>query len=62
MAGGLHIQLGGVNKYQGRVSRRAQLGEPLEMRRDEHLLSAIRVLYWTTMFYVGIITLICFII
>jgi adenosylcobinamide-phosphate synthase len=62
MAGGLHIQLGGVNKYQGRVSRRAQLGEPLEMRKDEHLLSAIRVLYWTTMFYVGIITLICFII
>ncbi len=57
MAGGLHIQLGGVNKYRGKVSRRALLGEPLEMRRDEHLLLSIQVLYWTTMFYVGIIAL-----
>ncbi|SFI96626.1 adenosylcobinamide-phosphate synthase CbiB [Thermoflavimicrobium dichotomicum] len=60
MAGGLHIQLGGVNTYQGRVSQRALLGEPLAKREPAHLLQAIRVLYLTTFLYAGLISLILF--
>ncbi|RAL25623.1 adenosylcobinamide-phosphate synthase CbiB [Thermoflavimicrobium daqui] len=59
MAGGLHIQLGGVNTYQGKVSRRALLGQPLNERKPAHLLQAIQVLYVTTILYTGMISLFC---
>lgn len=51
MAGGLHIQLGGVNIYQGVRSIRARMGKPVQSKRAKHLLLAIRVMWLTTCLY-----------
>lgn len=56
MAGGLHIQLGGINTYQGHISCRATMGRPLEDRKPVHLLQAIRVLHWTSWIYVTLLS------
>lgn len=58
MAGGLQIQLGGKNTYQGRVSHRATMGEPIKEKKPVHLLQAIRVLTLTSAVYVGLLCLI----
>ncbi|MBA4601489.1 adenosylcobinamide-phosphate synthase CbiB [Thermoactinomyces mirandus] len=51
MAGGLQIQLGGVNVYQGVRSIRSRMGKPVQSRRAKHLLLAIRVMWFTTWLY-----------
>ncbi|MDR6226106.1 adenosylcobinamide-phosphate synthase CbiB [Desmospora profundinema] len=48
MAGGLGIQLGGVNRYQGVASHRATMGDPLEPKRREHIVTSIGVLHLCT--------------
>jgi len=50
MAGALGIQLGGTNTYRGVVSDRARLGEDIHKKRAEHVVMAVRVLWWTTIF------------
>ncbi|MDA8352637.1 MAG: adenosylcobinamide-phosphate synthase CbiB [Firmicutes bacterium] len=47
MAGGLGIQLGGVNRYRGQISRRALLGDPLVEKQAEHIEASVRVLLVT---------------
>ena len=42
MARLLGVQLGGTNYYQGRVSQRATLGDPLEARTGAHVCRAVR--------------------
>lgn len=51
MAGGLGIQLGGTNRYQGVVSHRALLGDPVEERTQAHILASITVLKVTTLLF-----------
>lgn len=51
MAGGLHIQLGGLNVYQGVRSIRARMGKPVQSKNAKHLLLAIRVMWFTTCLY-----------
>ncbi len=51
MAGGLQIQLGGVNVYQGVRSIRARIGKPHQPKKAKHLLLAIRVMWITTCLY-----------
>lgn len=53
MAGGLGIQLGGINRYQGRVSHRALLGDACRSRERQDIDTAVRVLYGTTFVYVA---------
>ncbi|MGA8943682.1 MAG: adenosylcobinamide-phosphate synthase CbiB, partial [Thermoactinomyces sp.] len=53
MAGGLRIQLGGVNVYQGVRSIRARMGKPVQSKRAKHLLLAIRVMWFTTYLYLA---------
>jgi adenosylcobinamide-phosphate synthase len=48
MAGALQIQLGGINYYQGQVSVRALLGDPLQQKTPLHLQLAVRMMWWTT--------------
>jgi adenosylcobinamide-phosphate synthase len=48
MAGGLGIQLGGINQYRGVISRGATLGDLVYDRRPEHLLQAVRVMWLTS--------------
>ncbi|MBA4492806.1 adenosylcobinamide-phosphate synthase CbiB [Paenactinomyces guangxiensis] len=62
MAGGLHIQLGGVNTYQGQPSNRATMGEPVEPKKPSHLLQAIRVLHLTSAIYISILMPVTFLI
>ncbi|SEM69283.1 adenosylcobinamide-phosphate synthase CbiB [Lihuaxuella thermophila] len=56
MAGGLQIQLGGINTYQGKISPRATMGRPLEVKKPVHLLQSIRVLYTTSWIYVALLS------
>jgi adenosylcobinamide-phosphate synthase len=55
VAGALHIQLGGVNVYHGRLSERARLGDPIEPRQAKHLLQTVRVMWWATGVWVAIL-------
>ncbi|OYD06181.1 adenosylcobinamide-phosphate synthase CbiB [Paludifilum halophilum] len=52
MAGGLGIQLGGINRYRGVISRRARLGDPDVAKEPGHIVDAVRVLNGTTFLYV----------
>lgn len=51
VAGLLGVQLGGVNKYRGVISKRAKIGIPLYPLRKEHILKSIRIMKRTTFFY-----------
>lgn len=57
MAGGLGIQLGGINVYQGVASHRATMGDPLKSKRKEHILMAIQVLRLCTALFVTALAL-----
>ena len=59
MAGGLQIQLGGFNVYQGRKSFRAYMGKPVQTRKTEHLLQAIKVMWLASVLYLLTISFIC---
>lgn len=41
----LGVQLGGTNYYQGVVSHRATLGEPLEVLRVSHITATVRLMH-----------------
>lgn len=41
----LGVQLGGTNYYQGAVSHRATLGEPLEVLQVTHITAAVRLMH-----------------
>ncbi|MBT2771665.1 cobalamin biosynthesis protein CobD [Halomonas sp. ISL-60] len=41
----LGVQLGGTNYYQGVVSQRATLGEPLEVLQVTHITAAVRLMH-----------------
>lgn len=41
----LGVQLGGTNVYQGVVSQRATLGEPLEVLQVTHITAAVRLMH-----------------
>jgi adenosylcobinamide-phosphate synthase len=58
MAGGLHIELGGINYYQGQISERARMGTPLEKRKPEHLAKAMNVVIWTSIIYISFLSLV----
>ncbi|MFC4076220.1 adenosylcobinamide-phosphate synthase CbiB [Salinithrix halophila] len=60
MAGGLGIQLGGTNHYQGRVSYRARLGDPCRPRERQDIDAAVQVLYGTTAVYVAGLSLLVY--
>lgn len=62
MAGGLGIRLGGTNTYDGVPSHRPYLGDPVFHKRREHIREALRVLHWTTLLYVALLGLACFIV
>ncbi|WP_276355605.1 adenosylcobinamide-phosphate synthase CbiB [Cohnella caldifontis] len=53
VAGGLGIQLGGVNRYGGVVSERARLGWPLRPLEQADILRAIRLLYGVSYLAMG---------
>ncbi|MEK4031131.1 adenosylcobinamide-phosphate synthase CbiB [Pseudobacillus sp. FSL P4-0506] len=44
VAGLLGIELGGINRYKGRVSHRAEMGEPLKQKTAEHILLTNRIM------------------
>lgn len=44
VAGLLGIELGGINLYKGRVSHRAEMGEPLKQKTAEDILLANRIM------------------
>lgn len=41
----LGVQLGGTNVYQGVVSQRATLGEPLEVLQVTHITATVRLMH-----------------
>ncbi len=45
MARLLGVQLGGANFYQGVVSHRATLGEPLDTLGVEHINTSVRLMH-----------------
>lgn len=59
MAGGLQIRLGGVNIYQGKKSFRAYMGNPVHVKKPEHLLLAIRVMQVASTLFLLTIAFIC---
>ncbi|WP_148928064.1 adenosylcobinamide-phosphate synthase CbiB [Paenibacillus methanolicus] len=55
-AGAIGIELGGRNVYFGRVSERARMGWPLRPLAAKDILSAVRLLYATSiLIFVGVI-------
>ncbi|WP_091740085.1 adenosylcobinamide-phosphate synthase CbiB [Marininema mesophilum] len=53
VAGGLGIQLGGTNRYDGVISERARLGDDLRVKRKEDIITTIQLLWWVTVLYTG---------
>ena len=51
VAGALNIQLGGINSYFGVPHFRAYMGDPIELLRPQHILSAIRMMYTATVIF-----------
>lgn len=45
MARLLGVQLGGTNYYQGVVSQRATLGEPLEVLQVKHITATVHLMH-----------------
>ncbi len=52
-AGGLGIQLGGVNRYGGAVSERARMGWAVRPLAPDDIIHAIRLLYGVSYFAMG---------
>ena len=59
MAGGLQIRLGGVNVYFGKKSFRAYMGKPVQDKKPEHLLKAIRVMWLASGLYLLALSGVC---
>ena len=50
VAGALGVELGGSNRYFGRVSERARLGWPLRPLEPADIVRTIRLLYLVSLF------------
>lgn len=48
MAGALNIRLGGPSSYGGRIVEKPYIGDPLEEIRPEHILTAVKLMYGTS--------------
>ncbi|MGC8487354.1 MAG: adenosylcobinamide-phosphate synthase CbiB [Clostridia bacterium] len=55
MAGGLHVQLGGLNYYQGQENWHPLLGDPGDPLAPHHIAKAVRVVGWTSLSLVGLL-------
>jgi adenosylcobinamide-phosphate synthase len=55
MAGALHVQLGGVNWYQGVADARPPLGDPDRTLHPQHLRDAVRIVHATAWLVVGLL-------
>jgi adenosylcobinamide-phosphate synthase len=60
VAGALHIQLGGTNKYGDVMSHRAYMGWPGHLLCTDHIYQTVRMLYMSSYFVAGgIVCLLC---
>ena len=55
MAGGLHVQLGGLNHYRGEESWHPLLGDPGDPLTAHHISEALRVVGWTSLSLLGLL-------
>ncbi len=53
VAGALGIELGGTNRYGGRISERARMGWPIHALEREHIRGAVKLLYGVSYTLVG---------
>lgn len=47
----LGVQLGGINYYQGQISERAKIGEPVVPLNKEHIVKTNNILFRTTLLF-----------
>ena len=55
MAGGLHIQLGGMNHYQGQASWHPLLGDSGDALQPRHITETLRIVGWTSISLFGLL-------
>jgi adenosylcobinamide-phosphate synthase len=55
MAGALDIRLGGQNFYFGQPHFRAYMGDICERLCSRHIISAIQIMYTTTVLFIALV-------
>jgi len=51
----LGVQLGGINYYEGQISKRAKIGEPVAPLNKEHIIKTNNILFRTTVLFVFVL-------